>query len=176
MNVRRGLFRLWAVASAIFVILVGVASYSNLHDEFRNAYTDWDAEVAKLGGSLLLPVNCAEARGNLESDYTRQADGLCWYETAKFRRLYPEYKDLSNAVLRERFFAKAGKPLEVFGYVCRHLIADARGHGTAGNQEKLIWTSLWRGDDLVYVLLDLGERQAAMVCTLDTHGLLAGSG
>jgi hypothetical protein len=63
MNIRCGVFRLWIVASVLFVIGVGAASYSGIHEEFRNAYTDWGAEVKKYGGYSLLPADCEKARG-----------------------------------------------------------------------------------------------------------------
>jgi hypothetical protein len=113
MNVRRGMFRLWTVASTVFVIGVGIASYTSLHAEFINAYTDFDALAAKCGGRTVLPADCASARGSLGSDYDIR-DGLCWYETAPFRRLYPEYKDLDTTALSEKLYAEAGRPLEHF--------------------------------------------------------------
>jgi hypothetical protein len=93
------------------MIGVTTVSYSDIHTEFRNAYTDWDALAAKYGGSSLLPADCAKVRGTLGIDYTRNEDGLCWYEFSKFRLLYPEYKDVSDKELSKRLYAKAGKPL-----------------------------------------------------------------
>lgn len=63
MNVRRGLFRLWVLLSVLFAIGVVAVSYSGLHEEFRNTYTDWDAEFAKYGVVSIWPVDCAKARG-----------------------------------------------------------------------------------------------------------------
>ena len=114
MNVRKGTFRLWVILSVVFVIGVGAASYTNIYDEFRNAYTDWNAEFVKYGGSSLLPADCAKTRGTLGTDYTRNDDGLCWYGFSKFRSLYPEYKDVSDRELSKRLYAKAGKPLVEF--------------------------------------------------------------
>ena len=63
----------------------------------------------------MLPVLCPEAaaRGMIGSDYTEK-DGTCWYSTAKFRLLYPEYKDLSDKDLSKKAHAKAGQPLKEF--------------------------------------------------------------
>lgn len=88
-----------------------MASYSDIREEFRAAYTDWDAVVKQYGGYSLLPADCGNARGMAGADYS-QDEGLCWYKTDDFRRLYPEYKDLSNRVLSEKRYAKAGRPLE----------------------------------------------------------------
>jgi hypothetical protein len=114
MNVRKGTFRLWVVLSVLFVIGVAAFSYSDIHTEFRNAYTDWNAVATKLGGTNLVPADCDKARGTLETDYTRDADGVCWYEFSKFRALYPEYKDVSDKELDRRLYAKAGKSLVEF--------------------------------------------------------------
>jgi hypothetical protein len=113
MNVRQGTFRLWVVASVLFVIGVGAASYGGIRQEFKNANADWDAEADKYGGYSLLPTDCGKARGTAGADYDNsQNDGLCWYRTRDFRRLYPEYKDLSNGALSEKLYAKAGQPLK----------------------------------------------------------------
>jgi hypothetical protein len=39
MNVRKGAVRLWIVLSVLFVIAIAVISYSDIHTEFRNAYS-----------------------------------------------------------------------------------------------------------------------------------------
>lgn len=114
MNLRKGTFRLWVVLSVLCVIGVAAVSYSDIHTEFRNAYTDWNAEFAKYGGYSVVPANCDKARGTLGTDYTRDAEGLCWYEFSKFRLLYPEYKDVRDKELNKRLYAKAGKPLVEF--------------------------------------------------------------
>ena len=112
-NIRQGIFRLWIVSSVLFVIGVGAISYGSISEEFRVANTDWDAEAAKYGGWSLLPADCTKARGTAGIDYdASQKDGLCWYKTEDFRRLYPEYKDVSNSDLSEKLYAKAGRPLE----------------------------------------------------------------
>jgi hypothetical protein len=114
MNVKKGTFRLWVVLSVFFVICVAVVSYSDIRIEFRNANTDWNAIATQFGGTNLVPADCEKARGTLERDYTRDADGVCWYEFSKFRSLYPEYKDVSDKELDRRLYEKAGKPLAEF--------------------------------------------------------------
>lgn len=115
LNIRQGTLRLWVVASVLFAIGVGSASYSGICQEFKNANTDWDAEVKSYGGYSLLPADCGKARGTAGADYENtRNDGLCWYRTEDFRRLYPEYKDLSNRALSERLYAKPGQTLEHF--------------------------------------------------------------
>ena len=114
MNIRRGTFRLWVILSVLFVIGVAAFSYSDIHTEFRKADTDWNAELAKYGGISLVPADCEKTRGILGTDYTRDADGVCWYEFSKLRSLYPEYKDIRDKELDKRLYAKAGKPLVVF--------------------------------------------------------------
>ena len=114
MNVRQGMFRLWVVLSAVFVLGVVVASYSSIIQEFRFASQDWDAVFKEYGGSgSLIPVDCGQALGVLSTDYS-QSDGECWYVKDAFRNLYPEYKDLNDHDLNERLYAKAGRPLKHF--------------------------------------------------------------
>ena len=104
LNVRRGLFRLWIIFACLCVIAVGLVSYSDIYDEFKKASTrndEWSAY-------LMLPVDCSEARGTLSSTYSKEKDGLCWYDMRQFRAQYPEYKDLKNDELHDRLYAKAG--------------------------------------------------------------------
>src|SRR4051812_4539964 len=99
MNFRRGFFRLWLVVSALFILAVGFFAYEKVSGEFAKASQDWSS-----AGILLLPVDCREARGNSGTDYTPPdspwnsytAVARCWYKVGDFRRLYPEYKDLSD--------------------------------------------------------------------------------
>ena len=110
MNIRRGMFRLWIVSSALFVLGVSAALYSRIREEFRASRIDYDAIAKKYGGDTLLPVDCGEARGVATTDYSVN-DGSCWYATAIFRRLYPEYKDLNDHDLSEKVYTKAERPL-----------------------------------------------------------------
>jgi hypothetical protein len=113
MNIRRGMFRLWVIASILFVIGVGAISYSSIREEFRYANIDANAEYKKYGGYLVVPADCAGARGVAGTDYNRsQKDGLCWYAIDNFRRLNPEYKNLNDEDLSNRLYEKAGQPIE----------------------------------------------------------------
>ena len=114
MNVRRGTFRFWLILSVLFVIAVVAISYSDIRIEFKNANTDWNAIATKLGGTNLVPADCEKARGTFGTDYTKDNDGVCWYEFTKFRLLYPEYKDVSDKELDRRLYEKAGQPLVEF--------------------------------------------------------------
>ena len=113
MNLRLGMFRLWVVASALFLVGLGAISYSDIHEEFRNAYTDFDAAAKELGGYTIYPTDCDKARGVAGSDYS-VSGGLCWYKMEEFRRLFPEYKDVSDHVLSEKLYAKVGRPVQYF--------------------------------------------------------------
>jgi len=117
MNFRRGFFRLWVLGSILFVIGVAVVSYDVVASEFRRAaeYKAWD-EV----GLILLPVHCKDARGTSGADYTGRdgpwsdysTEPKCMYKMADFRRLYPEYRDLSDNDLANKMYEKAGRPLK----------------------------------------------------------------
>lgn len=111
MNTRKGLFRLWLVASIVFAICVCVVSYNRLREEFRISNTDYDAIAKELGGSTLVPADCAKVRGNRGSDYS-ETENVCWYKMDDFRRLYPEYKDVKDKELSEKLYEKAGQPLK----------------------------------------------------------------
>lgn len=107
MNARRGLFRLWIIFSVLVVIGVSGTSYNDVRDEFK---------VAGNLNAHMLPVDCTDwdyrgivteaARGTAGVDYSF-GEGLCWYRMENFRRLYPEYNDLSNSSLFVRLKAKA---------------------------------------------------------------------
>jgi hypothetical protein len=100
MNWRRGLFRLWIVGSALFVLAVAFVSYSDIRREFN---------AVGLSKFVLLPVLCGDARGVAGKDYTTQAGQSpgpwdsyanpnsfdnCWYGMSKFRPLYQLIKSL----------------------------------------------------------------------------------
>ncbi len=136
MNIRKGAFRLWLIASVLFIVTVTVVSYDGIRDEFHNANTDWDAEFAKFGGTTIWPVLCTTpkeydasgkplpnllatptsppaARGIPGTNYTDR-NGTCWYDSKTFRKFYPEYNDLSNRELGKKLMAAAGTPLIEF--------------------------------------------------------------
>jgi hypothetical protein len=97
------MFRVWIVFSVLFVLGVSAASYTTIADDFkvRSQHDRTDAIVNKYGAVALLPVNCAGARGIPTTDYS-SIEGSCWYTPTIFRRLYPEYHDLSDHDLSEK--------------------------------------------------------------------------
>lgn len=126
MNLGRGFFRIWILGSVIFVGTVGVLSYEKVSGEFTKASLDFGSQ-----GILLVPVNCKEARGTAAVDYS-PPDGpwtayngrgdQCWYQVGALRRLYPEFKDLTDDAISDRLYKKAGiglslaRPWEVLGW------------------------------------------------------------
>jgi hypothetical protein len=107
MNWRRGLFRLWIVGSALFVLAVAFVSYSDIKKQFNDA-NDWVTVVPQL---------CGDARRVAGKDYAAERAGPqdkpnpfdnCWYEMPKFRRLYPEYNDLSDNELARKLYSDQG--------------------------------------------------------------------
>jgi hypothetical protein len=124
MNLRRGSFRIWLVLSVFFIAGVGALSYEKVAGEFEKASQDWSQ-----AGTLLVPMDCREARGAPKTDYT-PPDGPwndyaavkgCWYKLPDFRRLYLEYRDLSDSAVADKLYAKANitlspaKPWEALG-------------------------------------------------------------
>src|SRR5258706_10527890 len=109
MNLRRGFFRLWLVASVVFALGTGAFFFEPVHKEFqRDSAEDWP-------GSPMIPVFCKDTRGEDGNDYERLLleegrTDLCWYQMPKFRRNYPEYNDLSEKELSHRMYIRAGLP------------------------------------------------------------------
>jgi hypothetical protein len=102
MNWRRGLFRLWLVFSALFVIAITVVFFPSIRNEFEptSFRPQWP-------GHLLLPANCTQARGKIGVDY-EQFGQFCWYKMEQFREQFPEYNNLSDDDLSDRLYSKAG--------------------------------------------------------------------
>jgi hypothetical protein len=71
MNWRRGLFRLWIVGSALFVIAVAFVSYGDIKKEFDAAALMDEIKDYE----QLVPVLCADARG--DADFIGVNDN-CW--------------------------------------------------------------------------------------------------
>jgi hypothetical protein len=110
MNLRRGFFRLWLVASMLFALGTGAIFFETVRKEFeRRAAQDWP-------GTPMIPAFCKEMRGQDGVDYDstlKLEDGredLCWYTLPKFRKNYPEYDDLSTTELSYRTYTRAGLP------------------------------------------------------------------
>lgn len=103
MNWRRGLFRLWIVGSALFVIAVAFVSYGEIKKQFDGPFKN-----------VFVPVLCGEARGEAGTDYAIKDKGrpgpsdqytkpnffeTCWYAISKFRTFYPEYNATADGEL-----------------------------------------------------------------------------
>ena len=97
MNWRRGLFRLWIVGSALFVLAVAFVSYADIKEEFDAVASTPHVLKADERAVALL---CADARGTADADYITFKDN-CWYSMTTFRRLYPEHNDLSDDAIRK---------------------------------------------------------------------------
>lgn len=101
MNAKRGLFRLWIIFLIIFATVTILSSIDIIKNEFKNAA--WVQTH-----QLMLPVDCAKARGKLSLDYINNLEGnFCWYTNSKFRLFYPEYKDLNDEQLSIKLYEKA---------------------------------------------------------------------
>jgi hypothetical protein len=107
-NIRLGLFRLWIVASTLFLIAAVYGYSGSVRDEFKKA--------RKENHALMLPLKCEDTegkkvRGVVSDDYVIW-NSYCWYQMSKFRALYPEYKNVSDDALTDAIYAKIGSPLE----------------------------------------------------------------
>jgi hypothetical protein len=98
MNWRRGLYRLWLVFSVLFAIGTFAVSFNYIKGEFDDLSFK---EATKNVVTVL--VDCSLARGAEKTDYIKNLDpyppNACWYDLPKFRRLYPEYADLTDGQL-----------------------------------------------------------------------------
>jgi hypothetical protein len=108
MNSRRGLFRLWLVFSVLFAIGTFAVSFSYIKSEFDDLSPK---KVTK--NSKMVPIDCSLARGAEKTDYIKKLDpsapNACWYGLPEFRKLYPEYADLTNDQLTEKPYQKKGQ-------------------------------------------------------------------
>lgn len=115
MNIRRGLFRVWLVLSLFWIAVITAVSFSELRND-----AIWGKDP-RFGdeASLLLPVRCDDVRGSQGTDYVvsgavepwnrfRTIAEACWYRHADFRRLYPEYADLSHEIVEARLYKSLG--------------------------------------------------------------------
>lgn len=117
MNVRRGLWRLWVVTSALWILFVGVGGGAAVSAEFKRR-----AEERKLAelwrhDDTLVPVACSAARGREGPDYARLLlqsgnDEWCWYTVPAYQKLYPESAREPAESLTRRLYAAAGQPLQ----------------------------------------------------------------
>jgi len=111
---------LWIVGGTLFVIAAASISSSAINKQFHIALKEYT-----LGGELLVPQLCVNARGLAGIDYStregRNPDSTdvsrksnpfdnCWYAMSKFRPLYPEFKDLSDNELIRKLYADHGVP------------------------------------------------------------------
>ena len=67
MNWRRGLFRLWIVGTALFVIAIAFVSYTEIKAQF-----DATANAAAWEEFRVVPQLCGEARGVAGTDYSTE--------------------------------------------------------------------------------------------------------
>lgn len=113
MNFRRGFFRVWVAISLLWLCGIGAVSGPAVHKEFQASRLNADIKTFK----LLLPVRCAETRGEANKDYTTiqysepgpwEKYATCWYQVEDFRRLYPEYADLGVEALSDKLYDGAG--------------------------------------------------------------------
>jgi hypothetical protein len=120
-RLRRGLFRLWLVLSAVFVLAMGVHYFDAVRSQFDRA--ELMATMLRRADAPL-PVECRNARGVEDKDYTRAQPGhgelyrlrpsepTCWYPRERLRALYPEYAGLSDPPLAEKLYGAIGIPLQ----------------------------------------------------------------
>lgn len=116
MNIRRGFFRLWVVATALYIAGVSVFYFFNI----RNMEATYGTPQAAVGR---LPTDCEAQRGVEGADFIRVTDTgkpwdryLCWYTLPDIRRLYPEYAGIGDDQLTRQLFVTANRSYGYYGY------------------------------------------------------------
>jgi hypothetical protein len=105
-NWRRGFFRLWLLASLMFIVAVAVVASRDIDPQFENL--DLPGLIA--APVKFVPARCDQARGVMGKDFrSGTTPGICWYELASYRPRYPEYDRLSNGDLEAQQYAAAGR-------------------------------------------------------------------
>jgi hypothetical protein len=117
MNIKRGFFRIWVVGSAFYVLAVGALFFGDIEKEFKDAALSQEWEGT---GTLLVPVMCKEARGKDKEDYDSggpwnkyRDEPICSYKETDFRRLFPEYNDLSSQDLAVKTYRNIGAEIRM---------------------------------------------------------------
>ena len=120
MNWRPGLFRLWMIGAALFVIAVTSINYSGIKAEF-----DALALQGRSPKELFVPQLCGRARGIAGTDYTSKQEqpfdlwdeftkanafAICWFRMSKFRALYPEFDNIPDKDVSRKLYADHGIP------------------------------------------------------------------
>ena len=112
MNWKRGLLRLWAVGSTLWIVFVGATSWETLRQ--IGSATPWENDPVSI------PVDCKVAQGTERVDYRVEERGpwtryrkdpsitLCWYTMPKVRELFPQYADVADDSLAKAAYAKQG--------------------------------------------------------------------
>lgn len=96
MSLRRGLFRIWLVASVCWIGFVILMRAPAIVDDFK-FHND-------LVEARLLPAFCDDARGRF-TDVTKK-NGWCWVDLVRFRALYPDEANKEVQELREIYSVK----------------------------------------------------------------------
>jgi len=106
-NWRRGFFRLWLLASLIFIVAVAIVAWRDIDLQFENP----DLPGVVGATTKFIPARCDQARGVMGKDFRSGAasPGICWYDVASFKSRYPEYDRLSNSDLEAQQYAAAGR-------------------------------------------------------------------
>lgn len=126
MNIRRGLFRLWILGSAMFAGGIAVLNYSDIISRFNDAALTKALVEETDKSNVYLPVLCGQARGEAGVDYTTgehsspgpwdkyanpNAFDTCWFTAKRYRALYPEVQGKSLEELAQTLYRENGRPL-----------------------------------------------------------------
>jgi hypothetical protein len=121
MNMKRGLFRIWVILSVVFITIVLTYSFNSIKSEFETVSLIKEMDKS---ATMLVPVERRKARGEENKDYscsnpflipdTQFKSDTCLYELPKFRKLYPEYNDVTDKKLATDLYKEAGRPTKEF--------------------------------------------------------------
>lgn len=114
MNWKIGLWRVWIVLAAFYLMACCFLLFGPVRQEFSNSSR---TEELLSGSQRTWPLVCQSARGVEVQDYLKVPSGgreFCFYDRAGFRRLFPEHSQTPDSLLARRLWTQAGDPLGEF--------------------------------------------------------------
>jgi hypothetical protein len=111
-NLRRGFWRLWAIFSLVWAVLVLAVSLGPAGRRDIVTYEQERAASDLFALRHFVPLSCGSIRGVRSLDYF-EFRGRCWMELDKYRSLYPEDEATSDLTLAKRTYAAVGQDFTV---------------------------------------------------------------
>jgi dephospho-CoA kinase len=117
-NVVKGLFRLWIVASVAWILFVFFSLILTPGNTIQIAQKRVSLATKFFSTSHLLPIKCIDIHGVRSVDYFEYR-GMCWMPLDSFRSLYPERAASTDADLTVQMYSNEGFPAAEIGWAER---------------------------------------------------------